>query len=195
MDALRNAIIYLSDPANWKFFLEHVRGLFIVLDVIFGIWLVFVVVKALQLKPHLIIGTREEHDTRLVPKLAVFRDRWEGVKKRLEEGSAESLRLAVIEADALVDAALKDLGFEGEHMADRLGMIDEEEVKSLDGLWRAHRLRNELVHTPGFALTAHEAHEAVYSYESFLKEIGVFEEQKIAGGGEYEEDEGGPVEE
>jgi len=42
---------------------------------------------------------------------------------------------------------------------------------TLDKLWEAHRVRNNLVHTPDFNIPQAKAEEVVGDYEAFLKEV------------------------
>lgn len=98
--------------------------------------------------------------------------RFPPLKERLSVPTAENLRLALIEGDALVDSFLKRAGYDGEHMADRLSRIDAHEVPAVEGCWDAHRLRNMLVHTPGAAVTPRDARNALAAYEKFLKDMG-----------------------
>jgi len=104
---------------------------------------------------------------------ALMKERWEAIAKKFSLGTAESMRLSVIEADALVDTALKNMDIPGDHLADRLSNLDTEDLTTVNRLWRAHRLRNDLVHTPGFSLSASDAELALNDYEAFLKEIEV----------------------
>ena len=103
----------------------------------------------------------------------LMKERWQSVVKRFSLGTSESMRIAIIEADALVDAALKDMDVPGEHLADRLSNLETEDIKSMNGIWQAHRMRNDLVHTPGFALSPGDAKAMLDHYEAFLKEIEV----------------------
>lgn len=103
----------------------------------------------------------------------MMKERWQSIVKRFSLGTPESVRVAIIEADALVDAALKDMDVPGEHLADRLSNLEADDIKSMQRIWRVHRLRNDLVHTPGFALSPDEANAALGDYEAFLKEVEV----------------------
>ena len=58
-------------------------------------------------------------------------------------------------------------------MADRLEQLDLTQINTLDNIWRAHRLRNQLVHTPGYSVNQVDAQRFLKYYEDFLKEIGV----------------------
>lgn len=103
----------------------------------------------------------------------VMRERWHATMTKFALGTPEAARVAIIEADALVDAALKNMQIEGEHLADRLSNIESDDIASMPRVWRAHRMRNDLVHTPGFAVTPKDAERTMRDYEAFLKEIGV----------------------
>jgi hypothetical protein len=108
------------------------------------------------------------------PANPVILKHWTAIVHRANTGSPENLRWAVLEADSLVDLALKELRLPGETMADRLANFRSEQIKSLDKLWDAHRLRNELAHTPGFKLSAKQAEKALIAFRDFLKEIKAF---------------------
>jgi hypothetical protein len=105
----------------------------------------------------------------------VMKERWHAIMAKFASGTPEAERIAIIEADALVDSALKGMRMEGEHLADRLANLEADDIKSMPRIWRAHRLRNDLVHTPGYAVTAQEAERAMRDYEAFLREIEVID--------------------
>jgi hypothetical protein len=102
-----------------------------------------------------------------------FRERWQEILNLAEPANGESFKKAIIEADTFVDGVLGELGLEGEHMADRLERLDPDEIGSMPKLWRAHRIRNDLVHTPGFVIAPADGWQVLQDYETFLKEIKV----------------------
>ncbi len=99
---------------------------------------------------------------------------WANIVHRANTGTVENLRWAVMEADALVDMVLKQRGVAGEGMAERLQNARWAGSKLIDKVFDAHRLRNELAHTPGFALTTHQAERALFAFRDFLKELKEF---------------------
>jgi transposase len=151
---------------------QSMRNTFLVLDAILVIMFFFSFAKSWKYRPKLHPGVRVVHKT-FTLRDDVLQKRWDTIRTRVEGGSADGMHLAVIEADKLVDDALKQMGLEGEHMADRLGKISDTEVRTLDRLWRAHRVRNDLVHSPGFSLSAGDAKRVIDDYEAFLKEVKV----------------------
>ncbi len=157
---------------------ESMRNTFIALDIFLVIMFFFAFIKSWKYRPKLHPNVRVAHKS-FTLRDDVMKRRWDAVRARVEGGSADGMRLAVIEADKLADDVLKQLGLQGEHMADRLGKVSETEVRTLDRLWRAHRVRNDLVHSPGFTLSTGEAKRVIDDYEAFLKEV------KVLGGGEH----------
>ncbi len=125
-----------------------------------------------QMRPNLDVkAPSPSKPTRTLQK-DVVQKRWQQILEKTAKGGTDALRLSIIETDTLVNDVLKWLDIPGEHMADRLQAFDSEEVKTLDRVWRAHRLRNDLVHTAGFFVTPEDAQRTLTDFESFLKEIG-----------------------
>jgi hypothetical protein len=97
---------------------------------------------------------------------------WQNIRAKAEQGTNESLRVAVIEADGFVDSVLKKRGLEGETFADRLQKLNRREYATLDRVWDAHRVRNDIVHTPDFEASPDTVRIALDNYEAFLRELG-----------------------
>jgi hypothetical protein len=152
-----------------------VKWLFIIADIALVFLLIYALLQGIKYRPHLELHShghgKAEKPVRTLGG-EIFKKRWEAILRKTAGNSADSLRIAVIEADSMVDDYLKQMGYEGEHMADRLSNLNREEVKTLDKIWAAHRTRNDLVHTPGFYLDPADAKEMLTDYESFLKELG-----------------------
>lgn len=157
--------------APWARFLYGVRWLFIFLDIVVVVGFVIVLVKAHELRPKFSHRYKAKEKKSLFDH-AIFADRFARILKEAKKSPPQSSVLAIIEADKLVDDALKLKGLKGEHLADRLQLLRAEDYPTLDRLWRAHRVRNELVHTPDFGIDEGDADDVLKVYEKFLKELG-----------------------
>ncbi len=161
----------------WVGFYYLARVVFVILDVVLVGALIYTWRKAREVRPqnwfYGTAATAAAHEHAFdVPR---YRKHWDDIRAHAEESPPQSLTLAVIAADNLVDDALKEMGLEGEHMADRLEQLHRADLPSLDDLWRAHRIRNDLVHTVGFTLTPNETRGVLDVYERFLLELGALE--------------------
>ena len=148
------------------------RVVLILVDAMLLFGTVYAFFKGLAYRPHLDVNATPLKRV-LTLRSVAFQERWRSILEKFQGASPESIRLAVIDADSLVDDALKQMGIPGDHMADRLSQFSPEEISSLNSVWRAHRYRNEIVHTPGFAVSPEDAQEALGQYEAFLKELNV----------------------
>lgn len=165
-------LLFLEGPTISVVF-KMVRGFFIALNLLFLFGFLYALRQAWNIKPKYHVKGKPKGRSLAALRSKVFQDRWGSVLRRFSANVPDTMRLAIIEADTLVDSVLKDIGLEGEHMADRLAKLNPTTLKGLNGLWRAHRLRNDLVHTPGFALSPKDAREAIKYYEDFLREIKI----------------------
>ncbi len=165
---------FLSDTTFWWNAYYTVRAIVIVLDAALLSIFIYALVKGWEFRPKMNIYPKSQPHA---PTLrgVMMQEKWRGIREKFAIGTPEALRVAVIEADAFIDEALTRSGLSGAHMADRLSQLRPEEVKTLDRVWRAHRLRNDLVHTPGFVVSAAEAETAMGDYEAFLKEMEIIE--------------------
>jgi len=98
---------------------------------------------------------------------------WARVRSRLDKATDADDRLAVIEADQILDQALKAQGIPGDTMASRLENLKPLQLSNLSDVWVAHKMRNRLVHEPSSRISRYEAETAVKIFEKALKELGV----------------------
>ena len=106
------------------------------------------------------------------PQPKVMSGQWAAVLKKVDGEDAELYKLAVLEADKIFDDLLKRMKISGEDMGERLKQLKPGQVPDLDGLWRAHKLRNRVAHEPDFRLSRAEAKMAVETYRGAMEKMG-----------------------
>ncbi len=97
--------------------------------------------------------------------------RWEKILEKLKKGDEANLKLAVIEADTLLDDIFKKIGLPGKNMDERLGQITQTEIKSVDKIWETHKIRDRIVKNSEIRISFEEAERAVGNIETALKEL------------------------
>ena len=85
--------------------------------------------------------------------------------------SKDTWPLAIINADKLLDTALKKRRFSGKSMGERL-VSAQRKLSNNDGVWFAHKLRNRLVHEQDVNLKEKEVREALVGIRQALKDLG-----------------------
>ena len=97
--------------------------------------------------------------------------KWNKLLERVKSGDERDLRLAIIEADSLIDEILKEHGHPGNDMGERMKLIHPSEIDNLNDLWEAHKLRNRLVHEADFHLSINEAKRIIGIYHKTIEEL------------------------
>lgn len=96
---------------------------------------------------------------------------WKEVEKLADRGDEMSLKLAIIQADAVLDFALKAKAFSGTTTGERLNSASKK-YKRLQNTFWARSLRNTLVHEAGSILKIAQAHKAIAEFKFALITLG-----------------------
>jgi hypothetical protein len=107
------------------------------------------------------------------PKLnhQYYQQQWSELLARVK--TPDGMVLAIIDADKLLDQALKKHHYKGKTMGERL-VSAQRVIKDNDAVWYAHKLRNRLVHEPNVRLKKKEAQMALTGFRQGLKDLGAF---------------------
>jgi hypothetical protein len=81
--------------------------------------------------------------------------------------------MAIIEADDLLDASLKRMGFTGQTLEEKLGKLTSATVGNLDDVYAAHKIRNNIVHNPDYRLGQDEAKVALEAYQRAFNSLQI----------------------
>jgi len=100
--------------------------------------------------------------------------RWERITKRLELGSEDEYKTAVLEAEEMLDDVLKKLGYPGENLKERLEKVTPTTVSNIDQLYQALQTRNDIVYNPDFRLSSDQAKKTLAIFEQALRDLQVF---------------------
>jgi hypothetical protein len=100
-------------------------------------------------------------------------EKWNNVLMHLLSSNQGDWKLAVIEADLMLEVLLDQLGFSGQGVGERLKSADREKFPSLTKAWEVHTVRNRIAHEGlDFELSLHEARRVIALYESIFREFG-----------------------
>ena len=100
-----------------------------------------------------------------------YRIEWLKVENSLDKKDMPTYHLAIINADKLLDKALRDIGLDGKTMGDRL-KIAKSKFSDVNQVWTVHKLRNRIVHDTDVNISLMTAKKALYIYKKSLKELG-----------------------
>lgn len=93
------------------------------------------------------------------------------IENKMRKESPATWTTTIIEADKLLDKAMIEMGVPGKTMGDRLKRRGDK-FSNLNGVWRAHKLRNAIAHEAGFEVGYKQALNALEIYKQALKDLG-----------------------
>lgn len=100
------------------------------------------------------------------------RKRWNAIRDRLKTENLSEYKVAVLEADMMVDEILSEIGFKEGDMLQKIEAMAQIDPKDAENLREAHAVRNRIVFERDFEITHDGAEEVLAKYGGFLGKIG-----------------------
>jgi len=102
---------------------------------------------------------------------AQINKKWQKVRNRLELQSDAEYKLAIIDAEDILDGVLGRLGYKGETLGDKLRILTPAQLSNLDKLLEAHQIRNNIVYDPDYRFSLDRAQRILEVYEKVLQDL------------------------
>jgi len=100
-----------------------------------------------------------------------YRTRWMAIEQQLKRDEAMSYSMCVLNADTLLDQAMRDKGVPGATMGERLKQL-QKSWSNANNVWTAHKLRNQIAHESNVRLDYDGTRRALASFKQALKDVG-----------------------
>lgn len=100
-----------------------------------------------------------------------YRVKWLSVEQQLKRDEASSYQLTILNADKLLDHALKERGFAGNTMGERMKSANTI-WSNANHVWTAHKIRNQIAHEADFTLSYDVTKRALAAFKQALKDVG-----------------------
>lgn len=100
-----------------------------------------------------------------------FRSDWLKIEQQVDKDNQPSYHLAILNADNLLDKALKLRGFSGATMGERMKAA-KDVWNSANNVWTAHKIRNQIAHETDVRISYDATRSALKSYRQALKDVG-----------------------
>ena len=177
MDSQSLWVILYNDMKNF-----NQSGLFLVIKIMLGIYVVvlFVDIVLLLIKRGVSGNMREmflgmDIPREITSKKSLMQKKWQEIKGKLASENGNDYKLAVIEADSLIDDFVRRLGYKGETFGERLDNIPDNQIVNIGGMKEAHEVRNQIVHDENFVLTREETEHVLGHFEELLRSFQILD--------------------
>lgn len=150
------------------------KTLSLIISVLFAILIIFVLFRV---QPVIMRSKEKFKPLALFPgdfgeRKIVKNDRWERALKHLDSENKNDWRLAILEADIMLDEMVTSMGLIGDNLGERLKGVEKSDFLTIDKAWEAHKIRNNIAHSGGeFVLTKREAERIIDLYSDVFREF------------------------
>jgi hypothetical protein len=111
----------------------------------------------------------------LVSKRDKMKEQWGRIKGRLESENESEYKVAIIEADSIIDDLIARMGYKGTNMGERLASIPAGQLDEMDEMKAAHEIRNRIIHEEDFKVDREFAKDVLKKYEHLLRHFEVLD--------------------
>jgi hypothetical protein len=101
-------------------------------------------------------------------------EKWERVIAHINSANSADWKLAIIEADIMLEDLLRAAGYHGDSIGDMLKAVEKSDFLTIEAAWEAHKVRNQVAHQGGdFNLNERDAKRVISLFESVFKEFKI----------------------
>lgn len=98
-----------------------------------------------------------------------YRRSWLSIERQLVKDNEQSYHLAILNADKLLDQALKQRATKGDTMGERMKAT---QWSNANAVWNSHKLRNRIAHEHEVVVRYDDARRALAGFKQGLKDVG-----------------------
>lgn len=166
-------IAVLSDPHTWS----TVGVISVILTIIFLFIIIFSLVRMVEIQIYDKKEIEHEIHNALLKEKERERNanpRWHYILTLVESPNDSDWRVAIIEADSMMEEALKDSGLSGTNVSELLEGAKGSGYRSIQDAWDAHLIRNKIAHDGSdFPLSQVEARRVIKMFQNFFEEMNI----------------------
>lgn len=152
-----------------------------VLSVIISMFCIFIIIFSVVRLYEFQVADRKEIEHEINHALAKDKEtdrsqnpRWKYILTLVESPNDSDWRIAIIEADSLLEESFKEKNLIGDTMSELLEDAKSNGYPSIQSAWDAHIVRNKIAHEgQEFSLTQIEARRVIKLYQNIFEDLGV----------------------
>ena len=117
----------------------------------------------------LVVITLTRRPSRILDQ-AKYREKWLTITQSVTDDTG-TMQLAVLNADKLLDQALRETGIAGETLGERLKNA-KARFRNVNTVWTAHKLRNQIAHDDHVKINRRQTDSALAAFRAALIDLG-----------------------
>ena len=106
------------------------------------------------------------------PVVEEINPKWRKVLEHIASENPSDWKLAILEADIMLEEMLDRMGYPGQTIGEKLKMVERSDFDTLDMAWEAHKIRNSIAHEGSdFVISKDEAERVITMFERVFREF------------------------
>ena len=167
---------FLMGTVPLQAFLEQylfpLKNFLVVVSMIFlaGIFWIALRMRAVHHKEHELFKAIPLEEVTAKEKMT----QWQVVLNHINSENPAEWKIAILEADNMLDEILEEQGYVGDTVADKLKAMSRTRIASYDEVWEAHKVRNEIAHggAVDMDLSKKLAHDTIARFGNAFRDLG-----------------------
>jgi len=102
-----------------------------------------------------------------------FTKSWQRISKKLKNGDESEYKLAIIEADEMLNDTLEKVGYSGETLEEKIDKVSLVVISNKEEILEVHKIRNSIVYNPNYKVELEEAKKLLEIYRKALTDLGM----------------------
>lgn len=99
-------------------------------------------------------------------------EKWRQIEALSSSENPSDWRLAILEADIILDEIVTRMGYKGDTFSEKLKQVEASDFQTLEQAWEAHKVRNRIAHTGSdFILTRRETLRVIDLFRQVFEEF------------------------
>ena len=121
------------------------------------------------------IQNKEDESLKVSSKKVVSQpknSKWQKIQPHIRSNNSSDWRIAILEADMMLEDLLIELGYEGANLGEMLLQVEKSDFITLNDAWESHKVRNRIAHEGStFEISQKEAYRVIQTYEKVFNEF------------------------
>lgn len=103
--------------------------------------------------------------------LAAKNEHWVRVQKLFVSENPSDWKIAILEADIMLEDMVHRMGYAGDTLGECLKQIERSDFTTLDLAWEAHNFRNKIAHEPDSSISRRDINRIIGFFEKVFREF------------------------
>ena len=166
-------VSFVTNPHTWGV----VGTISVILTVIFLAIVIFSLIRLIEIQLYDKEEIEHEIHAAFLKQQEIDRNanpRWHYINTLIESPNESDWRVAIIEADSMLEESLKEKGLSGETVSELLEAAKESGYRNIQDAWDAHLVRNQIApEGSDYPLSQVEGRRTIKMFQNFFEEIRI----------------------